>query len=344
MTTSRQRMLDAFNYNQPDKIPVVYHPSTAGIYIHGQKLIDLLNQFPPDNPIVFKDIPKLGKDAFDMSGNYHEIKTDEWGTGWEYRIYGIAGHPKTYPFCSWGEAVANYQFPKFPVLGSPYFFEEKLNAEAFKKEFLIFNGWISIFERLHGLRPFEEVLMSILLEDEYLLAFIEKLIDYWSGVIDYYIAIGTDVFIFGDDWGTMNSTLISPESFRKIFKPHYQRLFRQIKDSGGLVFLHCCGYMNDLLDEFIEMGIRGLWPQINLYDKDMNFTLKCKNHLIAIYIHPDRQKLIPLGTPEQIDTYIRIAAAKYKKLGGGGIFYVELENDISFENAKALIHAIHKYR
>jgi hypothetical protein len=65
---------------------------------------------------------------------------------------------------------------------------------------------------------------------------------------------------------------------------------------------------------------------------------------IAIYIHPDRQRLIPLGTPQQIDSYIRSAAEKYKKLGGGGIFYVEIENDSPFENVKALVEAINKYR
>src|SRR5450759_2311238 len=72
MYRSRQRMLDAFNFNRPDKIPVVYHPSTAGLYIHGQKLIDLFNQYPSDNPITFKDIPKPEKETFNKDGNFLE--------------------------------------------------------------------------------------------------------------------------------------------------------------------------------------------------------------------------------------------------------------------------------
>jgi uroporphyrinogen decarboxylase len=337
-------MMDAFNYNHPDRIPVVYHPSTAGLFVHGQKLIDLFNQYPPDNPITYIDIPKPVKDAFDQQGNYHEIKTDEWGTTMQFRIFGIAGHPKAYPFDSWNEGLTNYQFPKIPVSGSAGFIAQKQITEEQKKEFLVFNGWISIFEKLHALRPFQEMLMDIVLQDENFLAFLDKLVEYWISVIDYYILTGTDVFVFGDDWGTMNSTLVSPDSFREIFKPLYQRLFRHIQKSGGLIFLHCCGYMGELLDEFIEMGIRGLWPQLNLYDKDESFTSKCRMNKIAIYIHPDRQRLIPLGTPHQIDSYIRIAADKYRKLGGGGIFYVEIENDAPFENVKALVEAINKYR
>jgi len=182
------------------------------------------------------------------------------------------------------------------------------------------------------------------MQEEHLLHFIDKLVSYWISVIDYYIALGTDVFVFGDDWGTQNATMVSPDMFREIFKPHYKKLFTHIQNSGGLVFLHCCGYMGELLDEFIELGIRGLWPQLNIYDRDDSFTSKCKENKIAIYLHPDRQYLVPLGTPDEIRKYIKETALKYKKLGGGGIFYVEIENDAPFENVQALIESIHEYR
>ncbi|MCK4990790.1 MAG: hypothetical protein KAS29_09905, partial [Bacteroidales bacterium] len=62
------------------------------------------------------------------------------------------------------------------------------------------------------------------------------------------------------------------------------------------------------------------------------------------YIHPDRQQLIPLGTPAEIEKAIANYAEKYHKIGGGAIFYVEIENDAPFENVKALVESIHKYR
>ncbi len=344
-TDSRQRMLDAFNYNYPDKIPVVYHPSSAGLYVHGQKLIDLFNRYPSDNPINFDKIPDPGPNAFDENGKYHQFITDEWGTQWEYRIFGIAGHPKHYPFASWKAALENYSFPPLSPIDSPTFIREQIGTIENRNHYLIFDGWISIFERLHALRPFEEMLMNLCTYDEDILAFIDKLTEYWISVIDRYIALETDVFVFGDDWGTQNSTLISPEMFRNIFKPRYRKLFDRIQTRpDGLIFLHCCGYMGELLDEFVELGIRGLWPQIGIYDKDENFTAKCKENKIAVYIHPDRQHLIPLGTPREIRNYVKAAARKYQKLGGGGIFYVEIENDAPFENVKALIESIHEYR
>jgi len=39
---SRERMLAAFEYNKPDKIPVLYKPCAAGLYVHGQKSVECL--------------------------------------------------------------------------------------------------------------------------------------------------------------------------------------------------------------------------------------------------------------------------------------------------------------
>ncbi len=75
--TSRQRMLDAFNYNNPDKIPVFYNESKAGLYKHGQKLMDLFNEYPPDNPVKFTDVSVLPENAVNGRGEYHEFIKDE---------------------------------------------------------------------------------------------------------------------------------------------------------------------------------------------------------------------------------------------------------------------------
>jgi hypothetical protein len=51
-------MLKAFAFNHPDRLPIYYHASPAGLYVHGQKLLDLFREYPPDNPITFDAIPQ----------------------------------------------------------------------------------------------------------------------------------------------------------------------------------------------------------------------------------------------------------------------------------------------
>ena len=76
---SRGCVLDAFGFNRPEQIPVVYHPSAAGLFVHGQKLLDLFSQYPPDNPIVVDSVSSLPPGTLDERGRYHEVRRDVWG-------------------------------------------------------------------------------------------------------------------------------------------------------------------------------------------------------------------------------------------------------------------------
>jgi uroporphyrinogen decarboxylase len=336
MITSRERMLKAFNFANPDKIPVYYHPSPAGMFIQGQKMIDLFNAYPPDNAIVFDKVPVAPEGTLNSKGVYHEIKVDEWGTKREHMIYGIHGMPLEYPVANWKEALDM----KFP----PHIVPDAKDIAEKKKNYLTFDGWISIFEKLSGLRPMDEVLIDLLTGDQDLLMLLEKMRDYWLENINQMIDAGIDVIIFGDDWGTQSATLVAPELFRDIFKPLYRSLFEPIKKNNRKVFLHCCGYMGEIFDEFVELGIDGLWPQIKLFESDPKYMRVCRENKITIYIHADRQYLIPLGTPKEIRSEIKRYADIYRKQGGGGILYVEIENDAPFENVVALVKAIDEFR
>jgi len=86
-------MLAAFEFTGPDRIPVVYTPSPAGLYVHGQKLLDLFAQYPPDNPLNVESFPAPPPDAIDRDGRYYEVRTDPWGTEAEHRIFGVWGIP-----------------------------------------------------------------------------------------------------------------------------------------------------------------------------------------------------------------------------------------------------------
>ena len=343
-SSSRQRMNDAFDFAHPDKIPVFYHPSIAGLHVHGQKLIDLFTEYPPDNPITFKTLPSPPPETINENGRYHEIKTDEWGTEWQYLVYGIHGHPRSYPFPDW-QAAATYTFPPFSYdkINSPSSYD-RANIDQQKKDFLIFDGWISIFEKLCSMRPMDDVLVDLYTQDEDLITFLDRFTDYWLEAIHVMIDADVDVFMFGDDWGTQISTVVSPAMFNDIFKPRYERLMSPIKKAGKRVFFHCCGFMGDIFHQLVDLDIDGLWPQIRLFEESPNFQEICREKHITLYIHPDRQRLIPRGTPEEIETTIKNYAEHYHAVGGGAIFYVEIENDAPFENVEALIKSIHRYR
>jgi uroporphyrinogen decarboxylase len=186
--------------------------------------------------------------------------------------------------------------------------------------------------------------MDVLTEEPALLRFLDRLVSYWEDAIRGMIDAGVDVIMFADDWGTQDAPLISPALFRRIFLPRYELLMAPVREAGRRVFFHSCGFLGGTLADLVGLGIDGLWPQITPFDSDPSYLEACTAHQVTVYIHPDRQYLVPKGTPEEIETTVKQYAERHHSLRGGGIFHVEIENDAPFENVEALVRAIDKWR
>lgn len=339
--TPRQRMLKAFAFDNPDRLPVWYHPSPAGLYVHGQKLLDLFGEYPPDNPITFDDIPRPPPAAFDADGRYHEFIRDAFGTIWEYRIFGVAGHPYEYAIPT-PEAMDTYSLPPAPPPHGERFEQERRRIAQLKAQYLVFGGGgISLFEKLMALRPFEEVLVDISTQEPAMMRLLDRLTEFGHRHVEYHLALGADVIMFGDDWGTQNSLLLSPEVFRRVFTPRLASLMQPIRRAGTRICYHSCGHVLPLYGDLVDLGINGFWHQIALYDAEA-FARQAARDRVVLFLHMDRQRLIPCGTPAEIRETVRRYRDIHMGLGGGAIFYVEIENDAPFENVEALVRAVHE--
>jgi len=343
LLTPRERILRTLAYDKPDRLPVIYSPSAAGLYVHGRKLLDLFAHYPSDNSIAQAEVVYPPAETIDAAGRYHELKTDAWGTEWEYLIFGVAGHPWRYPINDWARADA-FRFPELPAETGAEFEKHRAAVREKQQRYFVCEGWVSIFERLHALHPMDGLLMALATGEPGLLRFLDRLEHYWNQMIDYYLAVGLHAIWFADDWGTQQTSIISPEMFREIFRPMYARMFARVKQGGGRVFFHSCGYLGPIFDELLDLGIDLIWPQIGWFEGEPERMAMCKEREVAFYVHPDRQKLIPLGTPREIRDEIKRYAKLGHKLGGGMIFHVEMENDAPFENVKALVEAIDEFR
>ncbi|MBI5831061.1 MAG: hypothetical protein HZB16_01955 [Armatimonadetes bacterium] len=336
---ARERFVAALDYDQPDRLPVVYHPCTAGLYVHGQPLADLLTAHPPDNPISFEHLPGPPAEAVDAQGRYHEFRVDGWGAEWEYLIFGVAGHPSRYPVTNWAQSDS-YQLPAVPACSGPEFEAARAWLDEQKRSWFLSGGGISLFERLHAISPLEDLLLAIGLSEPGLLAFLERLEVYWHACLDRDLALGHDAIWFGDDWGTQTGPIISPAAFDRLFAPIYARLFARVKAAGARVFFHSCGAQGPIFDRLLELGIDLIWPQIGWFEADPARIEACRDRGVAFYVHPDRQRLVPLGRPDEIRAEMRRYGELGRRLGGGVVFYVEIENDAPWANAMALVEGI----
>ncbi len=107
----RERMLAALDFQPVDVVPLQIHPSPAGLFEHGQKLLELMRACGHDfGDLGDLRLPSIPATDFDSEGRYHVIRTDEWGTTWEHRIFGVWGYRTGYPLADISR-LAEYKMP-----------------------------------------------------------------------------------------------------------------------------------------------------------------------------------------------------------------------------------------
>ena len=94
---------------------------------------------------------------------------------------------------------------------------------------------------------------------EYISDWYVKLIRYSA---DYY---KPDIIEFSDDIATQRGLLMSPASYQEMLKPYYKKCYNAILEAGCHLAIHCCGKLDDIVDDLVEMGVEymTLSQQIN---------------------------------------------------------------------------------
>ncbi|MDR0388535.1 MAG: hypothetical protein LBH73_00515 [Spirochaetaceae bacterium] len=123
------------------------------------------------------------------------------------------------------------------------------------KQVLYFLSSNGVWERLAALMGFEEAMIALMEEPEVCTELFTAITDYKIRLAEkaakYYKA---DVFIHFDDLATERNLFMSPETYRKLIKPHHKRLCEAVKNFGMLPVQHTCGYAESCVDDYIETG------------------------------------------------------------------------------------------
>jgi uroporphyrinogen decarboxylase len=226
--------------------------------------------------------------------------TDLWGCVWTNVQPGIIGEVKQHILSDEDKLFAY----KPPI----DFFHEwwdkawpsvsnSISVAREKGQFLI-GGWISLFERMQFLRGTEDLFCDIASEPINVEHLVCVVAEFYHAYLDKWLACDTDAVAFGDDWGSQRSTLIDPQLFRKLFKPHYLELAKRIKSSGKKLFFHSDGYIFDLYDDIFDLGTDVINTQVWCMGID-KIAAKYAGK-VTFWGEMDRQYTMPFGTPEEV--------------------------------------------
>jgi len=342
--TRRERVRRAMHYMPVDRVPLRYYYCPVGYYEHGDKLNDLYAALPGDfEPFARRPVVGPPPEDFDAEGKFHAFKTDEWGTVWEYRIFGVTGIPAKHPISSPEEAEA-YLVPKPPVAAGAEFeaFAEGIRAQK-AADYYTMPGCGNLYEKLIALYGDENVLCDLAMDEPALHKLADRIVEYDAGLLARAVKAGADGVAFGDDYGTERAMLMSPKCWRSFFKPRLKELFRPAREAGMDIHFHSCGQIMPILEDMKEIGVTSIWPQIPAYNME-ELASRCRALGLAVEVHTDRANTMTYGTPAQVREMVKREFDVFRMMEGGAWFYVEADNGFPFANLEALVETIALWR
>jgi uroporphyrinogen decarboxylase len=179
-------------------------------------------------------------------------------------------------------------------------------------------------------RPKAESLLDRLVEMH--LANLEKVLDAVEGYVE--------VVQMGDDLGAQRATVVSPKLYREVFKPRQKLLFERVRRRRGLhLFLHSCGSVVDILPDLIEAGVEVLNPvQTSARGMDPAFLKREYGRDLTFWGGGcDTQRVLPLGTPEEVRRHVAERVGTFSP--GGGFVFCQVHNilpNVPPENVAAM--------
>jgi uroporphyrinogen decarboxylase len=287
--TSRERVLTAMNCEEPDRVPMVlwgsYYTLNDETYLNVLKHLDLGEPLPPfrrymsRNSNYYDDrvLDRLGTDAryiwsgfTDLGGGRMDLDgRDAWGVQWERYGPNVSGIGFPLAGASLAE-IADYDWPD----PANYFDFELMKSRLamLKKEYpthaigaRAVNSY-GPFEQAADLRSRVEFFMDTIDNPEVAQLIIDKTTEVIVRGQEIYLdTVGQDIDFFeipGDDYGANKTLMVSPETFRTLFKPALTRIAQSIKEYRAdlPVIFHSDGAIAEIIPDLIEAGVDVLNP------------------------------------------------------------------------------------
>lgn len=345
-----ERVTRTIEFRRPDRVPflsiipaisdifyVTYYPArdwqpAKGHYPNINHLLYLIGNWRARPPLPLN---------WASSGKPRE---DEFGCIWQAPKADAIGEVVGNPLESW-DALETFKIPDPYAKGR--FDSFKLYMKLLGRDkFVIGDLGNGIWERSHFLRGFENIMMDIVTEPDRVKRLLDRLIDEWYlGLIDQHASLGQHGVIMLDDWGTQANLMVSPDTWREIFKPRYKRLIDAAHDRGMKFMLHSCGDIRLIMDDLVEIGL-------DVIQKD---DMEC---LGLDWIHQnmagkltfcgplDLQRVLPKAGPEDIRREVKRTIRLVGPHNGGliGMIYSQPQAvNIPWEKFIMMHYYYHRY-
>jgi len=373
--TSRERVLTALQHERPDRVPIVIGASNAtGLKMRPyQRLKSLLGIQSADNYLY--DWPELGTanpDEATLQRLHSDVRGvhdrfpervylqnhrrpahapfyDDWGAG-STEIEPGVWFPGLHPL-SEAQAIDELERYPWPDMNDPTRIAHvRQYAQRLADEnhyAILATPWLLFpFERAFALQGMDRFLLNMALNPDFAQALLLKIAGLCKMLMGNFLAeLGenVDIIKIGDDLGTQESLLISPQMYRRVLKPVHADYIAFIKQrTHAKVFFHTDGDVFDLVEDFIEIGVDILNP-IQTSAGKMSHLAELKKRYgkrIVLCGAIDTHHILPFGSPAEVRQEVRRVIEALAHDGGYLLGAVHtIMDEVPPENILAMVDA-----
>ncbi len=284
--------------------------------------------------------------SYGFGKNYQpeSLDEDEWGCVREKTDMANMGQVKRHPVHTMDD-LKRRTFPD-PNDDARYEPIEMILPYAGDRYALGYIGF-GLFEQLHFLHGFEQSLADLYLNPELIGTLLDIITDFKLGLLENFkkrFAGRIHGVTMTDDWGTQQNIFISVPMWRQFFRPRYEKLFSAAHDGGMHFWLHSCGRVNELIPEFIDLGLDVINLQqpraLGIEEIGARFRGKiCFESLLDI------QATLPAGSQEEMEEEARLLLEHWATPEGGFILSDYDDSaaiQVSYEQKKKMLEAFTK--
>jgi hypothetical protein len=219
---------------------------------------------PPRVPIVFWNCDQHQGDVMlfhlalgqpgdgDPAQNAWDWSTNEWGYHLESMDDGTMGHPVE---PCYAELPAPGEVAVPPLRESERMAAAALFFDDCQDRYRLASLDLSGFTVYTLLRGFENAMRDFVLQEHHFSGLMDAILEFECDLMAMAARHGFHGIHFADDWGTQSGLMISPEMWRRLFKPRYRRQFSRAHELGLHVWYHCCGDFGVIAEDFCEIGV-----------------------------------------------------------------------------------------
>lgn len=371
--TSRERVRKTFNHEEPDRVPIDFgqdfhnginevsyknlleymNISDAGdikIYELMQRLavVDrrVLERFRIDTQYIFTNPNEKFEVSIEEDGSFE----DEWGI-YRKRVGYYCENVRSPLAGKSKEEIMKYPFPNPAEKSRFRDLKDKTKDKYESTDYALMAGQAAtLFYFASELMGYDEFMLNLALDPSRVEILVERVFEWMFEFTSLYLdEVGDFVegWWMGDDWGMQTGPIMSPGTFRKIFKPLYKKLIDMVKSkTNARVCLHTCGSTYWILSDLADVGIDVVHPlQPTAAGNEDPYKIKKDfGDRFVFYSNIANTTVLPHGTPQDVKQEV---IKKIRALAPGGGYILSgghnIQADVPPQNVIALFDTAYEF-